>query len=230
VIENIDALSIDLQSRLLLVMESPAGTGRINGNAPSVRFLTLAATDLDHLSRNGRFRKDLYHRLSVLKLTVPPLRDRRDDIPALSDYFAAKTGIRVRGTIFRLPDEVRSNFSHCQWPGNVAELESTIGQMVTARTGTRAINPSGGCAPYLTAKTPPSAGTAIDVGDDVRRLLEDNRDWSLKEAKQRCAMRVESRIMQAALSQTGGNCKKAAGLLDISYKSMLNKVKAYHLS
>ena len=70
----------------------------------------------------------------------------------------------------------------------------------------------------------------MDVKDDVRRFLENNLDLPLKKAKQRYAMQVESRIMKAALSTTHGNCKRAAGLLNISYKSMLNKAKAYNLS
>jgi transcriptional regulator with PAS, ATPase and Fis domain len=70
----------------------------------------------------------------------------------------------------------------------------------------------------------------VDLNDDVRRFLKNNKDLPLKTARKRYVMQVESQIMKAALSRTNGNCKKAAGLLNISYKSMLNKAKAYNLN
>lgn len=228
-IENIEALPSDLQSQMLLIVEKPFENVGINASRRSVRFITLAETDLEYLSREGRFRKDLYYRLSVLKMTVPPLRDRQDDVHALSDFFAAKYSIRNRGAIFRLPDEVRTVFKNYDWPGNVAELKHTIKRSLSAEVPAWTENLSIWCKHHKGMNKCNSSASTIDANDDVRRFLKNNHDMPLKQARQRYAMQVEIRIMKTALSKTNGNCKKAAGLLNISYKSMLNKAKAYQL-
>jgi DNA-binding NtrC family response regulator len=228
VIENIEGLPMGLQSQLLLILEKPSARGRTNGGRPGARFITLAEGDLERLSHEGHFRIDLYHRLSVLKMTVPPLRDRQEDLSALADFFVASYSIRKNGTVYRLPDTVRTVFKAYHWPGNVSELKRTVKQLMATdathgegKLPTWFVNPT--CEHLKT-------GSAVGLNDDARRFLKNNRDLPLKKAKQRFAMQVESQIMKAALSRTNGNCKKAAGLLNISYKSMLNKAKAYNLN
>ena len=162
-------------------------------------------------------------------MTLPPLRDRKDDVPVLADFFASQYSIRNRGAIFRLPDEVRTILRNYDWPGNVSELKGSIRRSLAADVTHWTENLSTWCNNQMGMHKRPSGTSTIDVKDDVRRFLENNRDLPLKKAKQRYAMQVESRIMKAALSTTHGNCKKAAGLLNISYKSMLNKAKAYQL-
>jgi len=229
VIENIENLSIDLQAQLLLILETRSGNRRVNGTRQPVRLITLAETDLEGACRESRFRKDLYHRLSVLKMTLPPLRDRKDDVPVLADFFASRYSIRDKGAIFRLPDEVRTILRNYDWPGNVSELKGSIKRSLAPGVTSWTENLSTWCNNQMVTHKRPSGTSTIDVHDDVRRFLKDNRDLPLKKAKQRYGMLVESRIMKAALSTTHGNCKKAAGLLKISYKSMLNKAKAYQL-
>jgi DNA-binding NtrC family response regulator len=230
VIENIEHLSLDLQAQLLLLLEKPSGNGRIDGARQAFRLITLAENDLEQFSREGRFRKDLYHRLSVLKMTLPPLRDRRDDVPVLADFFASQYSIRNRGAIVQLPDEVRTILRNYEWPGNVSELKGSIKRSLASGVTNWTEHLSAWCMAQMGSHRHPSSPWTIDVHDDVRLFLEKNRELPLKKAKQRYAMQVESRIMKAALSTTHGNCKKAAGLLNISYKSMLNKAKAYNLS
>jgi DNA-binding NtrC family response regulator len=226
VIENIEALPVGLQAQLLPILEAPAvGSGA--GGRPAVRFISLAEPDVVRLIRQGRFRQDLYHRLSVLKLSVPPLRHRREDVPALADFFAAQTSIRHRGAIVRLPDAVRRDLKHYPWPGNVAELKGAIARILARDViDWAAAVPGRGAGPVGATR---QRRPGIDLDEDLRRFLKNNPDLSLKNAKRRFGMQVESRIMQAALVCTRGNCKKAAGLLNISYKSMLNKVKDYRL-
>ena len=230
VIENIENLSIDLQSQLLLIMEKPAANQKINGGGQAVRFITLAETDLERLSRAGRFRKDLYHRLSVLKMTLPPLRDRREDITALADFFVARHSIHNGGAFFRLTDEVRTVLNGHPWPGNVAELKGTIRRLLAGEVTDWTENLSTWCGNQARTQERQAGAGTMDVNTDMRRFLVNNRELSLKQATQRYAMQVEIQIIKAALSTTNGNCKKAAGLLDISYKSMLNKVKEYRLA
>ena len=229
VIENVENMSIGQQAQLLLLMEKPSDDNGSNGSRQSVRLITLAGTDLERACRAGRFRKDLYHRLSVLKMTLPPLRDRKDDVPVLADFFASQYSIRNRGAIFRLPDEVQTILRSYDWPGNVSELKGSIKRSLAPGVASWTENLSTWCRARMRTHRRPSSTSTIDLHDDVRRFLENNRDLPLKKAKQRYAMQVESRIMKAALSTTHGNCKKAAGLLNISYKSMLNKAKEYQL-
>ena len=162
-------------------------------------------------------------------MTLPPLRDRKDDVPVLADFFASQYSIRNRGAIFRLPDEVRTLLRNYDWPGNVSELKGSIKRSLAPEVTNWTENLSAWCNNQMGTNKRPSGTTTIDVKDDVRRFMENNRDLPLKKAKQRYAMQVESRIMKAALSMTHGNCKRAAGLLKISYKTMLNKAKQYDL-
>ena len=228
-IENIENLSIGLQAQLLLLVEKPSGKQINHGARGAVRLITLAESDLEQACREGRFRKDLYHRLSVLKITLPPLRDRKDDVPVLADFFASRYSIRNRGAIFRLPDDVRTHLRNYDWPGNVSELKGAIKRALASDVTNWTESLSTWCRAQMGSHRRPSGTSTIDIRDDVRRFLEKNRELPLKKAKQRYVMQVESRIMKAALHTTHGNCKKAAGLLNISYKSMLNKVKAYQL-
>ncbi len=229
VIENIENLSIGLQAQLLLLAEKPSGKQINNCARGAVRLITLAESDLEHSCREGRFRKDLYHRLSVLKITQPPLRNRRDDVPVLADFFASRYSIRNWGAIFRLPDEVRTILRNYDWPGNVSELKGAVKRSLATGTTHWTENLSAWVNDQRRRKKRPPGTSTMDVKDDVRRFLDNNRNLPLKKARQRFAMQVERRIIKVALSATRGNCKKAAALLNISYKSMLNKAKAYQL-
>ena len=229
VIENVENLSNHLQAQLLLLVEKSSGNNGINGARRFVRLITLAETDLGRACRAGLFRKDLYHRLSVLKMMLPPLRDRRDDVPVLADFFASQYSVQNGGAIFRLPDEVRTILRNYDWPGNVSELKGSIRRSLAAGVTHWTENLTTWCRTQMGTHERPSGTPTVDAQDDVRRFLENNPDLPLKKAKQRYAMQVESRIIEAALSTTHGNCKRAAGLLNISYKSMLNKAKAYQL-
>jgi len=229
VIENVEDLPFSLQSQLLSLMEGFNGNG-IGGkkNHVSTPFITLAGRDLRLLSATGAFRKDLYHRLSVLTVTVPPLRGHSADICALAEFFAAQYGIRFNGGICRLPDEVLAAFVDYHWPDNVPELKGAIRQLLTTdKTNWAKIMPFQ-CNGDLNTTEKQRKNCLIDT-DEVHHYLEKNRNFSLKQAKNRYVIQIEKKILKAALAQTNGNCKKAAGLLNISYKSMLNKAKAYQL-
>ena len=229
VIKNIERLPLNLQSQLLLLMENVNGNG-MGGkkNCIAAPFITLAGSDLASRVQKGAFRKDLYHRLSVFKVTIPPLRGHSEDIFAMTEYFAAQTGIRHHGGLFRLSDEVMRVFVDYLWPGNVPELKRAIQQLMLSDSADWMHAMTSLCGRGLKNRVDPKANGFIDA-DHLHTFLENNRDVSLKKAKRRYAIQVEKKIMKAALVQTHGNCKKAAVLLSISYKSMLNKVKAYQL-
>lgn len=229
-IENIEALPPSAQSQLLWLMDCiNGGCIRNAKNSVSAPFICLAGKDLNALVQSGAFRKDLYHRLSVLKLTVPPLSGHDDDIRAMAEHFAARHGIRTNGGICRLPDAAMANFTAYPWPGNIPELERTVVKAVSVDQQrerlAQAPGPGSGAVPGQEKR---SVGAWIDA-EDIYRYLAENADISLKKAKTRVAAKVEKKIMKAVLAHTRGNCKKAAVLLNISYKSMLNKAKEYQL-
>jgi len=112
----------------------------------------------------------------------------------------------------RLSDTAMRALLAYPWPGNVIELKRVISRLMTADGDGVA------CAYH----------PFVDVAD-IRRFLDRNQELGLKQAKSQYVVRIEKKMLTAALEKTGGNCKRAAGLLNISYKSMLNKVKAYQL-
>jgi DNA-binding NtrC family response regulator len=230
VIENLENLPPSVQSQLLLLMENINSDGpACNKDRVSAPFISLAGGDLDARVQSGAFRKDLYHRLSVLKLSVPQLCGHDDDIRAMAEHFAARYGIRTNGGICRLPKTVMDSLAAYHWPGNIPELKQTVLKTIAADQQGKCFEPSlGPCAGGGKGRDKPEGCGWIDAGD-IRKFIEENADFSLKKAKTRYAAQVEKKIMKAALAHTNGNCKKAAVLLNISYKSMLNKAKAYRL-
>lgn len=230
VIENVESLPFSLQSQLLLLMENFNGNG-IGGKKDRVSapFITLSASDIEPLTQKGLFREDLYHRLSVLKVTVPSLSGHSGDICALSEYFAARHGIRHNGGICRLPAAVMAACVDYHWPGNVSELKRSIQRlMMTDKANWMHELPLPGNGNQK-KRAQRTTNCFIDK-DEVHTYWKNSGDVSLKKVKTRYAIQVEKKLMRAALAQTNGNRKQAAGLLNISYKSMLNKAKAYQLN
>jgi DNA-binding NtrC family response regulator len=228
-IKNIEKLSFGLQSQLLLLMEKVTShEAGAKGPMPPAPFISITGCDLDAQADKGAFRKDLYHRLSVLKLTVPPLRQYGIDIVSMAEYFAAYYGIKHNGGICRLSDELLKVLSNYYWPGNVSELKQITKQLVIFDKS-RLKNKLPSSLKIKSSKYKDGRANAYVDTDDVHSYIRSHSDVSLKQAKATYAAQVEKKLMKAALRQTSGNCKKAAVLLNISYKSMLNKTKKYQL-
>ena len=229
IIEKIEELSESMQSQLLLVMDTLKEKGNGCEFGMPVRFIFLAEADLSALIRRGRFRKDLYYRLTVLKIDVPPLRDRREDIPLLADFFTAKYSFEKQRCLVRLPEDIQTAFKAYDWPGNVAQLEGTIERAMALGMDTWADELNQWRRDYA-EKQCKITSPVIDIDECLRKLMNGKQEMSLKTARQHCVMQVEKDVLKTALLRTHGNCKKAAVLLNISYKTMLNKVKAYRLA
>ncbi|WP_054695864.1 sigma-54-dependent transcriptional regulator [Desulfosarcina cetonica] len=226
-IDNIEKLPSDIQSQLLVLLDNDS----FHGNTPNGRtnrFISMTTREMAPLIQSGSFRKDLYHRLSALKLIIPPLRGYASDIIAMAEYFATQYSIRQRGMICRLTEQVMDSFRNYHWPGNIAELKRSIKRLIlTDSRHWKDLLPE----PHNGEKhgcTETASVCGIDT-NEIRQFLKCNWRVTLKQACAHYAERVEKSILKAALTQTHGNCKQAAGLLDISYKSMLNKAKAYRL-
>jgi two-component system response regulator AtoC len=178
------------------------GTHRIKID---VRVISATNKELTDLVQNKSFRQDLYYRLAVLPLQLPPLRDRRDDIPLLVRHFVAASCRRHHQPVRQVPDEVMATLSQGDWPGNVRELQHYIERTVVTTTG-----PEFSCHEIVRKES--------IVAHDLRSIVRD----ATRQAER-------ARIVQA-LSQSSGNRAKAAKLLKISRASLYNKLRDYGVS
>ena len=172
-----------------------------------VRVIAATNRDLRQMVADGKFREDLFYRLNVIPIEIPPLRERREDIPSLVEHFIRKHAQRVGRRIERLDDSVMAGLQHYDWPGNVRELENTIERAVVLSTGTvigaRAVSVLGAAAPQAT--TLPSL------------KLRQNIEW------------VERETIRRAIESAGGVKKDAAELMGISQRALSYYLAKYRL-
>jgi two-component system response regulator AtoC len=195
------------QAKLLRVLQE--GEIRpVGENKPitvDVRVISATNTDLTQLVKAKTFRQDLYYRLAVLPLCVPPLRDRREDIPLLVEHFMAQTCKRHRQPARRVTTDVIQTLSKAEWPGNVRELQHWIERAVVMTSGSSIVcdHMSG---PDLTSD-----------------------DEGLRVATKGAVAQAESARIVDALKKTAGNRTEAAKLLKISRASLYNKLRTYSI-
>jgi len=200
-LDEIGEVDSSLQGKLLQVLQDHEFS-RLGGKRDvqvNVRVLAATNKNIEEAVRTGRFREDLYYRLNVVNITVPPLRDRKEEIPVFVEYFLNKFSLKHKKRVKSVPPETMQAFLRHDWPGNVRELENLLQRYVMAREK--------------------------DEGDRV----PGNGRPSLKEVLGREVRKAEADVMRKALEETNWNRKKAARLLNISYKSLLNKIQDYGL-
>ncbi|HEX9289644.1 MAG TPA: sigma-54 dependent transcriptional regulator [Anaeromyxobacteraceae bacterium] len=199
-LDEIADVGSNLQSRLLRALQE--GTvRRVGTNEPitvDVRVVAASNKDLAQAVKEGRFREDLFYRLAVVTIRIPPLRDRREDIPLLAEHFAAKHG-RAEGAA--ISPAARDLLVAYDWPGNVRELENVVARAL-------ALNPSGVILPedvpeHLRGAPPAAPGLAGVVVQDRPTLAE-----------------LERRYAAQVLQETGGNKTRAAEILGIDRKTL----------
>ncbi len=169
-----------------------------------VRIISATNRDLAELVSAGSFRRDLYYRLAVLPLYLPPLRDRREDIPLLAEYFIARSCKRHHQPLRRISGRAMQALGKAPWPGNIRELQHYIERAVVTTTG-----PTITCEDLLTPDT----------------VVEED----LRSATRGAVAQAERTRIVDALKKTGGNRAKAAKLLKISRASLYNKLRAYRI-
>ena len=228
-IDEIGSMTPEFQAGLLHFLKKHQFRGS-NCGENDIRIIVSNSDDLANLVSGGQFRKDLYYRLNVIKIDIPPLRRRMEDIPQLADFFTDRFCVQLGKSHYELSDKTKNVFSSYFWPGNVRELENMVRDIVAQgeedglvdklfllSENDRLLNNFEG---FL------SAGELARVKDSVEGL----DDWSLKDISQEFLGKFEKRLVKKVLDSTKWNRRKAAALLDISYKSMLNKIKDYNLS
>ena len=215
-LDEIGELPVSLQVKLLRVLQE-GEVRRVGANSSAkvaVRIIAATAKDLEHEMKTGSFRDDLYWRLNVISLRLPPLRDRTEDIPLLVEYFIgrfnAKLGLSIKG----IDREALSALMDYRWPGNIRELENCI-ERAMILSDSEAIKVADLPHQITDAGTLKAGGTASFPVTS----------FSIKEATRR----IEKRLISDALTATDGNLTKAAKLLEISYRALLYKIKEYNI-
>jgi two-component system response regulator AtoC len=217
-LDEIGELPVALQVKLLRALQE--GEVRRLGDSQDikvdVRVVAATARDLSAEVARGAFREDLFYRLNVFALHLPPLRERREDIPLLIDHFLARMNARMGLAVAGAAPEAMRLLVEYDWPGNVRELENSIERAIVLCEGQQI---EVDALPERVRRTPPSSAVppALDA---------DEGDLSIK----RASRRSEEALIRRALQKTRGNRTRAAELLEISHRALLYKIKEYGIS
>jgi two-component system, NtrC family, response regulator AtoC len=210
-LDEIGELPLSLQVKLLRVLQEseirPVGDSK--PTQVDVRVIAATARNLEEEVKRGLFREDLFYRLNVLAIPLPPLRDRTEDIPHLCRHFLERFNTKMKKAIQDLSPAAMGLLLDYGWPGNVRELENVIERAVLLSEETILL--------------PEHLPAEIGAGGKVERADEPKAGLSLKEAQRA----IEKRLITQALQETGGNRTQASRLLEISHPSLLSKIKTY---
>jgi len=208
-LDEIGTMSATIQSKLLRVLQErefePLGAERTQ--KVEVRVIAATNRDLKQMVADGKFQEDLYYRLNVIPIVLPPLRERPDDIPVLIDHFIEKHRQRTGKRIERVEPDVIDALRAYNWPGNVRELENTIERAVVLATG-----------PVITASSISLLGATSTPSSGLPSpRLHQNIEW------------VERETIRRALQQAGGVKKDAAELMGISQRALSYYLAKYRI-
>ena len=241
-LDEIGEMSTYLQAKLLRVLEDQTirRIGGVKDIAVDVRVMVASNRDLEQAVREGTFRQDLFYRLSIIPIFLPPLRHRKEDISLLADFFVERYNLRFRKGIKGIVPEALDLLNNYDWPGNVRELKNAIERAMILED-TEYIRPTylpiqvTGAPPGFEAiaEIPPhSLAVAADGGDGTGikwRPLASGRMIPVLELPRvgTSLEEVERELVGLALKQTGGNQTHAARLLDISRDALRYKMKKF---
>lgn len=223
-LDEIGEMSLSLQSKLLQVLQDREFC-RLGGNdvlRVDVRVVCATNRDLRKAVEARQFREDLYYRLNVVNIRVPPLRERREDIPLLTRYFLHKYSEKYGRARLEVSDQLMAYFLSYDWPGNVRELENLVKRLVILDDERFLFSEFKGrnVSPAAPAPMPPPATFSGENLD-----LDGSEPISLKDIAHRAAVDAERHMIAAVLEQTNWNRRKAAKILDVSYKTLLYKIR-----
>ena len=216
-LDEVSEMSPQLQVKVLRLLEEKEfkPVGSVTTKRVDVRFITATNKDLELAIQQNEFRKDLFYRLNVIPIHIPPLRERRDDIPILAEHFLGKYSKDMKRAGKRFAPEVKEAMMRHPWPGNIRELENAVqrsialsdGDVITAKDLLETAAPT----PDLRSV---AAATARAIGEDGLDLDATMTD-------------IEMGYLKRALEMTGGNYTKAAQLLKMSLRSFRYKLQKY---
>lgn len=221
-LDEIGELSLSLQPKLLHVLQDMRFC-RIGGREPinvDVRVVASTNRDLELALTKGQWREDLYYRLNVVEIRVPPLRERVEEIPALAAYLLAKYNEQYKRSV-DLPQETIELFQRCLWPGNVRQLENIIRRLVVLGDY-REVHEELLRHDALAQRWPqPPASAAGSSGSASAEL---GAPLGLREIARRAALEAERKALMEVLDRVRWNRVAAARMLQISYKTLLKKI------
>ncbi|MCP5046825.1 MAG: sigma-54-dependent Fis family transcriptional regulator [bacterium] len=214
-LDEIGDLPFELQGKILRVIEEKR-ISRLGSNLEidlDIRFIFATNVQLDKAVSESKFRKDLYFRINVFPIQLPPLREREGDIILLAEYFVKKFSIEMKKADVSLSDKAKVKLSGYQWPGNIRELLNTIERALILCKGGEIMEQD------------------IILPEKPFSLVEEfNFSGSLKQVTSRAVKRVEKIKIESTLKEVGFNKTRAAELLEMSYKSLLDKIKEYGIT
>ena len=215
-LDEIGEMSSHLQAKLLHVLQDGEYT-RLGGKRPiraEARVLASTNRKIESMVAKGEFREDLYFRLNVITIEIPPLRERREDIAVLCTGFIAKYREKYKSSVEQLPKELLEAFVRFDWPGNIRQLENAVKR-------------------YLILPDLEMAFADLKVNSEpsvpVRDATPSRQPLHLKELSAKAAEQAEREVVLQVLTQTNWNRKQTARQLDISYKALRNKLKKWNL-
>jgi transcriptional regulator with GAF, ATPase, and Fis domain len=227
-LDEIGDISWEVQTKLLRVIQEMTFE-RVGSSEPmrvDVRLIAATHQNLEELIRNGRFREDLFYRLNVIELTIPPLRDRREDIPELALHFLEVFARRCNQSVGQIEDDAMAMLKSHLWPGNIRELENVIERAVVIAEGASvsARELSG----YLGRGTDERAALAGPWRDPAVEKTASPGDGLRAEREER-GRRERERLVRA-LAAANGNKAEAARVLGLARSTLLSRLKKYGLS
>jgi two-component system, NtrC family, response regulator HydG len=207
-LDEIGELTLPIQAKILRVLQSrefePVGSNRTQ--KVDVRIITATNRDLEKMVREGRFRDDLYYRLNVFQLVMPPLRERLEDIPILADFFLKRYGKRNRRGVLTLAPETLQAFRDYSWPGNIRELENVIERGVIVCQGD-VLTPA-----------------------DLPPALQPRLEWPAADSETEPGLpELERQLIIRTLDRVAGQRSQAAEILGISLDELDLKIRSYGL-
>jgi DNA-binding NtrC family response regulator len=247
-LDEIGEMKAALQAKLLHVLQDAQFT-KLGSNKPiNVDVRVVAATNqvLEAMMLRGEFREDLYYRLKVIEVTVPPLRERRSEIPHLSQFFMDRYARRYNRQPRELSTELQQLFQSYEWPGNIRELENMIKRIVILQDEQLVVRDMSRAPRSIAAMAAANAGAArngtavpaapAEEAEDVEPGGEDDElqpelaavgagGSRLADIAKAAATKAERTIIEDTLRQVHWNRRRAAEQLGVSYKTLLNKIK-----
>ena len=224
-LDEIGEIPVEMQVKLLRAIQESEfeRVGGIKTLKVDVRLITATNRDLEKEVKEGNFREDLYYRLNVVPLKLPPLRERKGDIPLLVRHIIGKFNDEHKKTIEGVADEALGLLCERSWPGNIRELENVLERTILFCSGSRI--EASDLPVEQSGETP-----RVDTGGEAATVSESlTGDTSLKEIVRAKTSEVEKELITQALDETGGNVTQAAKLLKISRKSLQMKMKDFGL-
>jgi nitrogen regulation protein NR(I) len=223
-LDEVGDMPASTQAKMIRVLEDKSFE-RLGGNTTikvNVRLITATNKNLERLIKEGKFREDLYYRLNAITISIPPLRERKEDIAQLAQYFLIKYSKELNKEMNRISPEALSVLQNYEWPGNVRELENVIKKAVVLGHGKYLL-------PEYIAVSEELSGGSEDLEDELRdvlaKIIEAKSKLSGNSLYEDVIHDIEKQLIIAIFKKTKGNQTQAAKLLGISRPTLKDKIE-----